>query len=291
MIYIVIPVYNRKEITRVCLGNLRKQTCKNFETIVVDDGSSDGTSQMIKDQFPEVVLLRGDGNLWWSGAMNLGIKYVLTKAKKNDHILALNDDLEFSSDYICNCQKLILKSTPMLIGSVVTALDNRDRIIQGGVVINWYLAKGKQLNYNKRLSSFPKGYFTEVSVLTGRGVMIPVEVINKIGIYNEKHYRHAGDHELPRRAQKAGYKLVVSYDAVVHMKDGYEVNHINHLPYFSLKDIGRYFFDVKSSYNLKYRFWFAYDASSNFLMGTLFLFFDLIRVTGHFFKNLKLNLR
>ena len=63
MIYIVIPVFNRKQFTKDCLDSLRKQTDKRFKVVVVDDGSTDGTSDMLKEEYPEVHILYGDGNL------------------------------------------------------------------------------------------------------------------------------------------------------------------------------------------------------------------------------------
>lgn len=72
LIYIIIPVHNRKHFTRECLLSLRKQTFQNFKVIVVNDGSSDGTGEMIEKEFSDVILLKGDGNLWWTGATNLG---------------------------------------------------------------------------------------------------------------------------------------------------------------------------------------------------------------------------
>ena len=50
-ISIVIPVHNRRELTRNCLLSLQKQTYKNFSVIIVDDGSTDGTSEMIQKEF------------------------------------------------------------------------------------------------------------------------------------------------------------------------------------------------------------------------------------------------
>jgi len=82
---------------------------------------------------------------------------------------------------------------------------------------------------------------------------------------------------------------MISYDLPVYTNIDNDVNHINHKEVYHLSHFRKYFFDVKSNTNLRYRFWFAYDASSNFLIGTIYLFFDLIRVTGHFFKNLRLS--
>ena len=79
-IYIIIPVHNRMEFTRQCLNSLTQQTYRKFKIIVVDDGSSDETRVMIQKEFSEVDLLHGDGNLWWTGATNFGVKHVLKNA-------------------------------------------------------------------------------------------------------------------------------------------------------------------------------------------------------------------
>lgn len=69
MIHIIIPVHNRLNFTIDCLNSLKKQDIYNqFNLIVVDDGSTDGTSEYLKKNFPEVKILNGDGSLYWGGA-------------------------------------------------------------------------------------------------------------------------------------------------------------------------------------------------------------------------------
>jgi GT2 family glycosyltransferase len=85
-IFIVIPVHNRKHFTRACLLSIRKQTLPNFKVIVVDDGSTDGTGEMIEEGFPDVILLKGDDNLWWTGDTNIGVEYALEQADHDDYI-------------------------------------------------------------------------------------------------------------------------------------------------------------------------------------------------------------
>src|SRR6266566_1076605 len=79
-IYVVVPVFNRKSLTERFLCCMRSQSFRNFETIVVDDGSTDSTAELVSERFPEVHLLRGDGSLWWTGAINLGIRYAMARA-------------------------------------------------------------------------------------------------------------------------------------------------------------------------------------------------------------------
>ncbi|MFP3345185.1 glycosyltransferase, partial [Halomonas sp. SIMBA_159] len=72
----IIPVHNRKNITLKCLETLKQcGDLDRYYTIVVDDGSTDGTSEAITNLYPEVTILTGDGNLWWTGAIRKGMEY------------------------------------------------------------------------------------------------------------------------------------------------------------------------------------------------------------------------
>ena len=286
-IYVVIPVHNRKKITRDCLLSLRQQADQNSQSIVLDDGSTDGTGEMIGNEFPEVTLLHGDGNLWWTGAINKGLQYVLGVCNFEDYILLLNNDLVLPRDYTKTLTELANSFPNTIIGSVVVDIDDRETICRGGMKINWITAKNCDINTGKKISSFPKGFFTEASTLTGRGVLIPSKVFREIGLYNNKHYQQCGDHELPKRAEYAGYKLIVCYDAVVYSYKE-DTKHINNREEYRLSDIKEYYWGIRSNSNLRYRFWFAFDTSSNVLYGTIFLIFDLARITNHFIRRLRL---
>ncbi len=81
-IAIIIPVRNSLEYTKKCLAVLENLTAKavsnawRYEVVVVDDGSDDGTEDWIRANHPAVHLCFGDGSLWWSGGINLGMRYV-----------------------------------------------------------------------------------------------------------------------------------------------------------------------------------------------------------------------
>jgi N-acetylglucosaminyl-diphospho-decaprenol L-rhamnosyltransferase len=286
-IYVVVPVFNRKSYTERFLHCLRKQTFRNFKVIVVDDGSTDGTPELITEGFREVQLLRGDGNLWWTGAINLGIRHAMSQASETDAVLVINDDLEVDPDYL-DILYALWKSTPKtLIGSVVVDIESHDTIDNGGVIINWWTAKYRTLNHKRRLSGFEKNYSIDVSYLTGRGVLIPIQVFYKIGLYDDKHFQQCGDTELTVRAKNAGYRLLVSYAAVVksHVESSNNINVSNH--YF-LKDLRAYFFGVKSNYRLKYLFFFSFNSATGPFQFISFLICHLLRIIYHFISRLRL---
>lgn len=73
---IVTPVHNRKNITLLCLKSLSRLSTEKCEihTIVVDDGSTDGTTDAIREQFPEVEVIAGNGDLWFTEGTNVAIR-------------------------------------------------------------------------------------------------------------------------------------------------------------------------------------------------------------------------
>ena len=282
-IYVVIPIHNRKNITRDCLLSLRRQASRDFQVIVVDDGSTDGSGDMVSGEFPEAVLLRGDGNLWWTGAVNLGVRFALEHGQPEDAVLLLNDDLIVPPDYIATLIRLAGQHPDTLIGSAVVDSDDPDRITWGGTVLDWNRAGINHINIGKKLSSFPADYCVEVSTHHGRGVLIPLQVYRKVGLYNERHYPQYGDIEFPVRAKKAGYKLLMCYGAVVCTHPTEPI--YNPVFRYTLRSIKPYFWSTRSASDLRFRFWFAYDTSTNLLQGTRFLIYDLVHVVRNFIRD------
>jgi len=79
MLFIVTPVFNRKEFTYNYLQSLREQTFNDFKVIIVDDGSTDGTSEMIKKDFSEVILIEKDGKIIKTYQAGLDFKLAITR--------------------------------------------------------------------------------------------------------------------------------------------------------------------------------------------------------------------
>lgn len=280
-VYAVIPVHNRRMITRQCLLCLYQQTFARLKVIVVDDGSSDGTSEMIRAEFPEVILLHGDGNLWWTGATNMGVRYALTQCHKEDYILVINDDVFVQPDYVDTLFNVAESNPSTLVQSVY--VDASNVILDGGIRINWITAKWRAVNKGVPLSSFAKGYSCAASTLTGRGTLIPAKVFFEVGLYDDVHFKQCGDTDLPRRAQNAGYQLIVHYDAVVSNAE-LEANLINTVEDYRWSDWKKYFGDPRSYYNLKDRFWFAYNTRVSILQGITYFLFDLLRISVRFVR-------
>lgn len=207
---IVTPIHNGKDHTLRFLASLKKQTYKNLLSIVIDDGSSDGTYEAIKQGFPHVTVLKGDGSLWWSGATNKGVRYAL--AQQADYVFTVNNDVELADDTIKNLVKEAPDHHNALIGSMICDLNDPDKVwFYGG----YFDTKIGDLTHVTGLRKDLKG-LKESDWLTGMGLLIPSSVFKEIGLFDGKKFpQYYGDADFSLRAKKAGYKLLVTSKSLV----------------------------------------------------------------------------
>jgi GT2 family glycosyltransferase len=212
MISVVIPVHNRKEFTAECLRSLNHQTQPADHIIVIDDGSTDGTSELLRSQFPEVKVLNGDGNLFWTAAINRGIKVAL--ALGSDYVFTLNNDTVASPDLL---EKMILgaQTAPdALLGAL--DIDNISRKpYYGGEIVNWKWSSSRFLLNS--LKEEEQVGLHEVSLFPARGLLIPRNVFETIGLFEEKKLPHyMADYDFTLQAKKRGFKVYCNFDAKVY---------------------------------------------------------------------------
>jgi GT2 family glycosyltransferase len=257
-VFVVIPVYNRLGHTLACLESLAAQRYAQMTVIVVDDGSTDGTALALRDQYPQVVLLRGNGNLWWSGATNMGIEWAMRHCGSSDYVLTLNNDTTVGPGYIASLLSLALSTEPSIVGSVsVDSVDERT-IVDGGSMVAWTSAKWWSINRGRSLQDcLREGIrFTEPSCLPGRGTLIPVDCLHRVGLFDARRLPHyAADYEFSIRAARAGYRLLMSYEApVISDVEATGISIKQHLPW---RKLGQVFFSRRSPSCLLYRWRFA----------------------------------
>lgn len=214
-ISVIIPVHNSIEYTRESLQHLMVSIIQvshpewHFSVVVVDDGSSDGTSGWIRQHYPKVHLCSGDGNLWWSGAMNMGMEFAL-KQIRSDYIIWWNNDIYPAEDYFQNLIRVLGSyETNVLIGSKIYIAEKPDVIWSYGGDFHkfWghsYMPGSNQKDGASFLS--PR----EADWLAGMGTVLHRNIIQKTGLLNSTDFPHYhGDVDYCCRARIAGFKIVV----------------------------------------------------------------------------------
>lgn len=277
MIYIVIPVFNRLPFTKACIESLLAQCYKHFTIIVVDDGSTDGTSAYVKENYPGVIVVPGDGNLWWAGATNAGVERALhLSSSDDDFILTLNNDLTVQEDYLEAMTEASRLHPKALIGSVSVSIDNPEQIHFAGTRWNSKTAKYKPALDNRLTYSQLKTKYTEIEtdLLPGRGILIPIVLFKEIGLYDTLHFPHyMADEDFSLRAKQAGYRLVLATKAAVR-------NHVSATGLAKRQKNMSYYIDVftstKSPLKSRYRWNWAKRHATVF--PPVYFSFDLARI-------------
>ena len=215
MIYIVIAVHNRLAATLECLHCITQQTYRDFKIILVDDGSTDGTAETTIKHYPDIVILSGDGNLWWTGAMAKGVDHILPIAQDNDYVLSLNNDVTFEQNYLERLLQTSQQYGQAIVGSLCKDVIPPHDVLDAGITMRWYKYQYGQVTYD-----VTKPAAEAVDTISGRGVLIPVSVFKRIGNFAHHSLPHYGaDYEFGFRAKTAGVPLVVDYGAVVYLKN------------------------------------------------------------------------
>jgi GT2 family glycosyltransferase len=286
-ISVIIPTHNRKECLKTVLTCLRKQKNKNnfrLYPLVVVDGSTDGTMEMLNFEFPEVPIIIGDGNWWYTKCINKGIEYSLSL--DIDYILTLNDDIVFNEQYIESLMNVIEHQKDFcLVGSVSYTQSNPCRISFSGVkkIIRWRL---KEINYISKFSivdpNSNTGYVKSMN-LSGRGILFPIDLISKLGFYDEKLIQYGSDTDFSYRATKAGINVYLSYDAIIYENEKLtSKGSIHNMP--SFKEYIHSFFEIHSINSMQKGLYFYWKHGYKALIPLYFVIIMLGACYNLFFK-------
>ncbi|MGE4106220.1 MAG: glycosyltransferase family 2 protein [Bacteriovoracia bacterium] len=243
MVYILFAIYNRKALTLECLRCISALKGPAFRVVIFDDGSTDGSGDAIRAEFPDVQVLRGPGDWWWTKSMNAGLRHILERAQDGDYVMTLNDDTEFGPDFLQTLMDVSVSQDRAVVGSVARNFFERNHVEDSGYRIDWQKYLFNKVPYAE---SPP---WIEVDTLACRGTLIPIELFRRLGLFDQTTLPHyAADMEFFIRAKRAGYRLLMSRQAAVYHKDRAGLGGQPPRPAWSkFKDL----FSIRSSNNLR----------------------------------------
>ena len=206
---VIIPNYNGKHFLKPCLKSLYQQTDKLFEIIIVDNGSTDGSKEYIKEHFPLVSFIALDENHGFSRAVNEGIKASITP-----YVILLNNDTTVHVDFIKAMVLAIEKSEKIFsVSSKMVQMDNPELIDSAGdlyTLIGWAVSRGSGrflTNYQKPCNIF--------SACAGAAIYRR-SVFLEIGLFDESYFAYLEDIDIGYRAKIHGYRNTYAPGAIVY---------------------------------------------------------------------------
>lgn len=262
---IVTPVHNRKEETLQCLRSLARidRTGLSIHTIIVDDGSTDETADAVKSEFPDVEIIRGDGNLWYTAGTNRGLEAALRHGP--DYILAINNDSIFDDKCIRYMVECAEKYPRSVVGAVLLDWSNPHRIFQ--VAPRWELLLGGYRHwFQQTIWTIPVRPW-EVELIVGNCVLYPAEAIKEVGLMDEKRLPQYGDAEYTPRMRRAGWRLIIEPRARVFCKPNDPATGFRKLPLGH--KITQFFFNKTGPYSFRRKFYGSLGGAPNFVEGIL----------------------
>ena len=239
---VIIVNYNVKHFLEQCLHSVQK-ACNNIdsEILVVDNNSVDGSCSLVKDKFPEVILLENKTNVGFSIANNQAIKQA-----KGEYILLLNPDTVVEEDTFAKVLEFMDK-TPNAGALGIKMIDGKGNFLpesKRGLptpLVAFYKIFGlsKLFPKNKKFGAYHLSYLNndkihKVDVLSGAFMLLRKTVLNKVGLLDEGFFMYGEDIDLSYRITLAGYEnYYFPETTIIHYKgESTKKNSVNYIRIF-----------------------------------------------------------
>ena len=199
---IIILTWNKKEYVLTLLGCIKELDYKNYDVIVVDNASEDGTVEALRKSYPDVHIIVNSENLGGTGGFNTGMKYALGK-DVYDYLWLLDNDVEVDTQALSKLVDVIESSKEIAIaGSAMYDLTDKDKLLELGYFIE--LEKGRFIN-NVPDESTEQEY-TIVDSVSSCSLCVSTQAISDVGIWDESFFIYCDDVDWNIRFGQKGYK-------------------------------------------------------------------------------------
>lgn len=220
-VVIVILNWNGREVLRDCLRTVCALSYPAVETIVVDNGSSDGSVQMVHREFPNCLVIENPVNRGFSAGNNQGIRLALERG--SDYVLVLNNDTLLDPECL---SRLVgrAESDPRFaaVSPKIYFVDPPGQIWFAGGSFSYWKGRNGHIGY-RQCDSPEWNVPREVTFLSGCALLVSARVWQELGGFDEALFRSGEDADWSLRAQKAGYRLFYEPEAVLWHHESFDI--------------------------------------------------------------------
>lgn len=208
---VVILNYRVADETIKCIESVKNSSYMNIKIIVVDNHSEDGLEEKLRD-VEDVYFYQNEENSGYTGGNNLGMKLALQMGV--DYVLVLNPDTTITPDCIENLVKAAEKTGAGIVGPKIYFTGSKTIWYAGGVMdLANVIGKHRGVD-EKDVGQYDEQM--ETDYVTGAAMLINIEVIKKIGFFDDNFFLYYEDADYCMRAKKKGFKIYYVPEAIVH---------------------------------------------------------------------------
>ncbi len=226
---VVIPHFNGKQILDDCLSSLFKNSFQNFEVLVIDNGSTDGSQQMVKEKFPKVRLIQNSENKGYAGACNQGIAL-----SQSEFVLLLNNDTVCPTNFLEALVQAMERfpGVAMAQPKILSIQDPQFFDYSGAAggemdLLGYPFARGRIFDTVEKDKGQYDALDKRVFWTSGCALMLRKSVTEQIGVLDEDFFAHQEEIDLNWRAQLAGYQNMVVTETYIYHYSGYTLRQDN----------------------------------------------------------------
>lgn len=215
-IFVIILNFNGIKTLADCLGSVFQSDYPNFEIVVVDNDSNDGSFEQARNQFSRVHFIKNSQNIGFSKGNNIGIRYALEKFA--DYVFILNNDTIIERSTISSLEKFArLNPNAGVISPLI--FDNNNEIWFAGGKISWRKMK------TEHVLKFPSQETCSTEYISGCAMFVKKEVFKKAGLFDERFFLYYEDADFSVRAKKSGYMLIICcFSQIKHLEQSKTAN-------------------------------------------------------------------
>jgi GT2 family glycosyltransferase len=207
---IIIPNWNGERFLNTCLGSLRRQSLDNFEILLVDNGSTDGSVSFVERSFPEVRVISLEENRGFSAAVNAGIRSADT-----EYVALLNNDTQAEPGWLeALWQAAERHPEASLFASRLVDFQDQ-RVLDGA----GDALRRSGLPYRLGHRELDRGQFDREAFVFGAcaaAALYRRSLFEEIGLFDEDFFAYCEDGDVSFRAQLAGHRCLYAPEAVVY---------------------------------------------------------------------------
>jgi GT2 family glycosyltransferase len=214
LVSVVIPNWNGRKFLTECIDSLKEQTFRDFEAILVDNGSTDGSAELAEERYGGFLrIIRSSKNLGYTGGNNIGIR-----SAKGKYIVLLNNDTLVEPTWLEELVKAVGPDPRVgMWASKVHSYSRRNQIEAVGELIYWDGLNRARGQYEMDNGQYEKT--EEIFFPPGCGGMFRKAVFDEIGLFDEDFFAYGDDAEIGIRARLAGWKCLYVPKAVLYHKN------------------------------------------------------------------------